>query len=427
MDQGSVSWRLDRPLRILVIAPTGFFADYGCHVRIRGQMAALADLGHTIRIVTYPSGREVDGLKTIRPPLWPQARTMPVGSSYRKLFFDALLLPTALAAAQRFPGGKPDIIHAYLHEGALIGSILARHLRRPLVFDFQGSLTAEMLDHRFISPTSSLLPPLCRLEGWIDHQPQRIMASSSHAAGLLVDRYRVAPGRVVGLPDSVEPRDFRPSHQFPAALLDGLRRRLGLSPNRPVIVYLGLLATYQGIDRLLDALSRLRDQQHRPFCLIMGFPNVQHYQRQAEQLGLADHVLFTGAIPYETAPTYLALGDLAVAPKLSDTEGSGKLLTYMAAALPVVAFDTPVQREYLGDLGFYAAAGDSGALATAIVQAIKDPNTANRRASLLRAKTIQQYTWHHAARQIEHVYRQLLNRWQMEPMGRSESHRNKGR
>ena len=98
----------------------------------------------------------------------------------------------------------------------------------------------------------------------------------------------------------------------------------------------------------------------------MGFPDVARYQALAERLGLAGHVTFTGAVPYEEAPLHLALGDVAVAPKISATEGSGKLLPYMAAGLPVVAFDTPVHREYLGDLGIYAPAGDAAGLAAAI-------------------------------------------------------------
>ena len=46
-------------------------------------------------------------------------------------------------------------------------------------------------------------------------------------------------------------------------------------------------------------------------------------------------------------------------PMVSGPEGSGKLLNYMAMALPTVSFDMPVNREYLGDLGVYARPGDS--------------------------------------------------------------------
>lgn len=393
-------------MRVLAVAPTGFFADYGCHVRIRGQMAALQARGHQVRIVTYPSGRDVDGLATARPPLWPRGRPMPVGSSRRKPLLDVLLAPTALRAALRFPGGRPHLVHAYLHEGALLGAWLARLLAAPLVFDFQGSLTAEMLDHRFLRPGSPALPALRWLEGWIDRQPQAILASSQHAAGLL-RQARVPTSRIHTLPDSVDPRAFRPREELPPQLLDRLRTRLALPAGRPLLVYLGLLAPYQGTELLLQAVQRLAQRRPPPHLLLLGFPHVARYRALAGQLGLADYVTFAGAVAYEAAPLCLALGDVAVAPKISATEGSGKLLPYMAAALPVVAFDTPVHREYLGELGIYAPPGDAAALADAIAWALDHPALTRRNAVALRARAVSQYTWTHAASAIEAVYDEL--------------------
>ncbi len=118
------------------------------------------------------------------------------------------------------------MIHAYLHEGALLGIGLAwalRFLRRsghiPLVFDFQGSLVAEMLDHRFLSDSSPLLPGWQRLERWIDQQPQAILASSNHAANLLVQRFGIPAARVNALPDSVDPQMFRPRAEVSSSQL----------------------------------------------------------------------------------------------------------------------------------------------------------------------------------------------------------------
>ncbi len=399
-----------RSLRILAVAPTGFFADYGCHVRIRGQMGALAARGHDVRIVTYPSGRDVDDLATLRPPLWPRGRTMPVGSSRRKLLLDALLGALLPIAGQGFPGGRPDIVHAYLHEGALLGALVSRAWRVPLVFDYQGSLSEEMLDHRFLSASSPLLLPLRRLEGWINRQPQAILASSAQATRQLVEGFKVSPQRVHTLPDTVNPAQFRPRAEWPAEQLAALRHRLNLPAGRPVLVYLGLLAPYQGTELLLQAMQRLARHPLAPHCLMMGFPDVDHYQKLASTMGLAEHITFTGAVSYEEAPLHLALGDVAVAPKLSATEGSGKLLPYMAAALPIAAFDTPVHREYLGDLGYYAPLGDAGALADAISSALATRSTeTSRRGWLLRARVVERYTWQHAAQEIENRYQSLIH------------------
>jgi glycosyltransferase involved in cell wall biosynthesis len=123
----------------------------------------------------------------------------------------------------------------------------------------------------------------------------------------------------------------------------------------------------------------------------------------AHRLGIANHTTFTGKIPYHQARSYLALGDVAVAPKLSSTEGSGKILNYMAMGLPTVAFDTPVSREYLSDLGIYAKPGDAQSLADALLNALSEQANSQRRLKL-RSVALQAYSWDHAARTILSAY-----------------------
>ncbi len=124
--------------RVLMIAPTSFFADYGCHVRILEEARILQKLGHRVTIVTYRNGQDVPGLDIRRTLPIPWRTHYEVGSSRHKIAFDALLGAETLAllARRRF-----DIIHAHLHEGALIGLVLGRLFGIPTVFDFQGSLT----------------------------------------------------------------------------------------------------------------------------------------------------------------------------------------------------------------------------------------------------------------------------------------------
>ncbi|MCW5857109.1 MAG: glycosyltransferase family 4 protein, partial [Caldilineales bacterium] len=381
-------------MRLLALAPTGFFADYGCHIRIMGQLQALQRRGYQVRLLTYPAGRDLPGLPTMRPPL-PFARAMPVGSSRRKLLLDALLAPTALAAALRF---RPQIIHAYLHEGALIGWGLARLFGAPLTFDYQGSLTAEMLDHHFLSLHSPLLPAWQRLERWIDARPQAIFPSSRHAAAALAPR---TPPRLHPLPDAIDPDLFAPRPPDPA-----LRARLGLDPSRPTVVYLGLLAWYQGINLLLQAIACPPLAAHPAQFLIMGFPNESNYRRLAARLAIEHRVHFTGPIPYLDAPHHLALGDVAVAPKLSATEGSGKLLPYMSLALPIVATDTPVHREYLGEDGILVEHRPE-ALAEGLVWAL-DHLPALRAPALRRRHQVQtHYTWDQGAAMMDEVFREV--------------------
>ena len=140
--------------RILMIAPTPFFADRGCHVRILGEAKALIALGNRVVVCTYHLGRDVDGVAIERILTIPWYKKLSPGPSFHKFYLDLLLLWKVLLVCRRF---QPDIIHAHLHEGIVIGAIVRRLLSIPMVADLQGGLTGELLDHGFI-PTALLVP-----------------------------------------------------------------------------------------------------------------------------------------------------------------------------------------------------------------------------------------------------------------------------
>lgn len=395
------------PYKVLMIAPTSFFADYGCHVRILEEARILERLGHAVTIVTYRNGQDIPGVRIERTLPIPWRRGYEVGASRHKIAFDMLLgLKTvSLMSRQRF-----DVIHAHLHEGALIGLMLQRLTGTPLVFDFQGSLTAEMLDHGFLKEKSFSRPVLQKLETFIDRSAPMVFTSSLHARRLLLEKFGCNPQRVQALPDSVNTDAFRPAAHYDPQQLTALRRQLGIPAERRLIVYLGLLAEYQGVGLLLEAMQQLVRSRQDVHLLLMGFPNVLHYQQRAVDLGIAGHVTLTGRVAYSEAPAYLALGDVAAAPKMSLTEGAGKLLNYMAVGLPVVAFDTPVAREYLALDGIYARVGDPGSLAECLDSALPGAGQAERlmqHRQRLRQRAVQSFAWESAGRQIVEAYAQV--------------------
>jgi glycosyltransferase involved in cell wall biosynthesis len=392
--------------KILMIAPTSFFSDYGCSVRILEEAKILQARGNELTICTYRNGNDLPGLNIQRTPSIPFREHYEVGSSLHKIGFDLLLFWTVLFSALR---QRPDVIHAHMHEGALIGLLVGRLLGIPMVFDFQGSLTGEMLDHRFLHQESIFFRPLRWLETKLDHKSPAILTSSHNARQLLIEEFGCRPDKVHTVPDCVDATGFYPPTSDEQPVLAERKSYLGIAPERRVVAYLGLLAGYQGTDALLQAAVHLVQQRADVHFLIMGFPAVDQYQDKAARLGVAGHVTFTGKIPYQRARDYLAVGDLAVAPKLSTTEGSGKILNYMAMGLPTVAFDMPVSREYLGDLGIYAAPADPRSLAEALHEGLFDDKhraTGKR----LRQIAIEKYSWDRAADTILQAYHAVCQR-----------------
>lgn len=395
-----------RPLQILMVAPTSFFAHYGGHIRILEETRALQELGHRVTVVTYYKGEDVAGVQIERTRPLPWRADYEVGSSRHKLVFDLFLGAKVLQVGRRL---RPDLVHGHMHEGALLGGVLARLLRVPLVFDFQGSLTGEMIDHGFIRPEGPGYAFWRRLERAICHMPDAVLTSSLRAQELLGGRFGVPQERIYPLPDCADMEHFAPGRGAEAEQA-ALRRRFGIPPGRPVVAYLGLLADYQGTPHLIQAAAHLREAGEDVHFLIMGYPNEEVYRSMARRLGVADRVTLTGRVDYcRDAPRFLSLGDVAVSPKVSTSEGSGKVLNYMAMAQPVVAYDTPVHREYLGEWGVYVPAGDVEGLAQAIGRLARDPDRCRHLGDRLRRRAGRHYSWQAAAQRIDALYGRLVH------------------
>jgi glycosyltransferase involved in cell wall biosynthesis len=375
-----------------MVAPTPFFAHRGCHVRIYEEARALQALGHKVDVCTYHLGDDRPGVAAHRIPRVPWYRKLSAGPSWHKLYLDALLLQKTWSVARRI---RPDVIHGHLHEGAAIGWAVGRMLGVPVVGDFQGSLSGELTAHEFIKDRGWFYRLVARNESWIDKLPQVAIASCSDVADELRERFGV--GHVVLALDGVDTEAFRPDVKV------GDLQEL-VPEGRRAIVYLGLLTAYQGVDYLLEATPRVLARVPQAHFLVMGYQDEEFYRQKARDLGVSEHVTIPGRIDYDQAARYLALGEVAVGPKLSETESNGKLYNYMACALPTVAFDTPVNREILGDLGVYVPRGDATALADAIANLLEDPPGARRLGLQLRQRVVERFSWQNTAQQLVGAY-----------------------
>jgi glycosyltransferase involved in cell wall biosynthesis len=386
-------------MRVLMVAPTPFFGDRGCHIRILEEVRALRGLGVETLVTTYAVGRDVPEVATVRAPGVPWVRTLPVGFSPHRPYLDALLLGTTYRAARWF---RPDVLHGHLHEGAAIASVVGRLVGRPAVADLQGSVAGEMIAHGHLPERGPLPPFIRRLERWVLRAPARLLPSSANFARELVETWRIPRERVVLLADGIDPDFVRPD-----VSADDLREQLGLVGKR-VVVYLGVLTEYQGIDDLIAAWPEVTAAVPEAHLLLIGHPNVERYRTAAAARGLSDSVTLTGRVDYEETPRYLALGDIGVSAKHVGTEANGKLLNYMAMGLPAVAYDGPVSRELLGDAGVFAPMRDVPALAAAIVGLLRDPHAQKLRGQALRERVVIHFGWPALGRRLVDVYRTCL-------------------
>ena len=169
--------------------------------------------------------------------------------------------------------------------------------------------------------------------------------------------------------------------------------------------YSGALLAAKGLNDLCELIEAAAQDQLVCHFLIVGYP-LHTLERFLDEKNLRSWCTLTGRIPYEELSGYLALANIAIEPKMSDSgEASGKLLNYMAAALPVVCYDSPNNSEILASAGFLAdrSAGVSSLLSR-LKQALSSPEEAQRRGKIARTRVEKTYSWDAAAAKVYAVY-----------------------
>ena len=385
-------------MKIMMIAPTPFFADRGCHTRIYGEITALQRLGHEIILVTYGLGRDIEGVRTVRCFNFPWYKKLSAGPSVWKILLGPFLLFKAMETIRSF---RPDLVHAHLHEGAFIARFCSYVFRKPqYVFDCQGSLSGELLAHRFVKEGSLLHRLFIRLErrinGWFP-----IITQSENLQAQLV-RNGADPDRIVNAMDAVDTAMFYPRQPDAA-----LAKKYGIDPARPRVIYMGLLNTYQGTDLMLEAFEKVKAKLPDVQFIVIGFPNREKYEKIAEERGIRENTVFIGKVPFESTPRYLSLAEVAVAPKISLSEGDGKLYNYMAMGQGIVAVERSVSREILEDTGLYAASGDAAQLADQLVRLLGDETLRSSLGKKARDRAVACLSTDRSAKKIDMFYQDI--------------------
>lgn len=161
-------------------------------------------------------------------------------------------------------------------------------------------------------------------------------------------RGRIAPAlspaareRMVQFTPGVDDSTFRPGCGG-----DEVRRRLGLA-DRPVVVCISRMVARKGQDVLVRALPLLRRRVPDAALLLVGDgPYRRRVESLVDALGLREHVVLTGRVPWDETPAYYDAGDVFCMPtrtRLMGLEPEALGICYLEAAatgIPVVAGDS---------------------------------------------------------------------------------------
>jgi PEP-CTERM/exosortase A-associated glycosyltransferase len=263
---------------------------------------------------------------------------------------------------------RPDLLHAHSPVlNALPALRVGRRLGIPVVYEVRAFWEDAAVDHGTTAEGSLRYRLTRRLETHALRQAAHVFTICEGLRSDIAAR-GIPAAKVTVIPNAVDIGDFTPGGEPDEAL----KASLGLA-GATVVGFIGSFYAYEGLDLLLQALPALL--QRRPevrVLLVGGGPQDAALKAQAQALGVADRVVFTGRVAHRQVQRYYDLVDVLAYPRhsmrLTELVTPLKPLEAMAQGRLLVASDVGGHKELIrhGRTGVLFRAGDATALADAV-------------------------------------------------------------
>jgi glycosyltransferase involved in cell wall biosynthesis len=311
--------------------------------------------------------------------------------------------------------GKAVLAHLTLHPGYDVvhyrntweGLAVAQNKKRfgyKTLFEVNGLPSIELKYH-YPGIDLNLLSKIKEQEIATLHLSDAIICPSNvtrdYIASLGLDRKRITV-----IPNGVSPSDFPPSP------LPNRRGRV------PVLLYIGTLADWQGLDVVIKSLPKILEQQPVQLRVVGRGRSRQRklLAKQIRKLGVEGNVIVQPAVPHHEVPAVIAESDVCLAPLgLNDrnvTQGACpiKVLEYMASSRPLIASNMPIVRELVREDvdGLLFSPNDPEDLARQVLTLLNDYELSRRLADSATERALTKFTWHEAQKKLIKIYGRLL-------------------
>lgn len=252
---------------------------------------------------------------------------------------------------------RPDIIHIQQELG-LFGNIVTAYLLQWLLFSLKkyktiitlhGVVSLKKITKDFVKENSSQLPVLLvRLAFFIIYKPicilsKRVIVHEDIFRDILVNEYKIDSRKVSVIPHGVEDLVSIPR--------DVACKNLSLDQSRDIILFMGYLTGYKGIDFLIDEFSEYTKINPSAFLIIGSgkHPKLKNdlgYQKEytrlfekAKSLIPNSQYRWDGFIKEENIQKYFSAADVSIYPYTISMSSSGPMAIAIGYGKPFFASD----------------------------------------------------------------------------------------
>ena len=242
-----------------------------------------------------------------------------------------------------------DIIHSHTEFGiGTFARIMAHQLDIPLVHTYH-TMYEDYVHYitkgHFDKSSKKIVEHLTKF--YCDKTASELIVPSKKTYDLFKEKYQFEKNIHI-VPTGIDVDRFYREHLKHDDLL-AIKQELGLKPEDFVIIYVGRLAKEKSVEVLLEEQVEISKKYPHVKLMIVGSgPDYENFIQMSHDLGIADSVIFTNAIPWDEIPNYYGVADVFVTASKTETQGL-TVVEAMAASLPVVCVDDDSFRDVVVD------------------------------------------------------------------------------
>lgn len=396
-------------MKLLVLAPQPFFQERGTPIAVRLALKVLTERiavhsdsinSGAIDLVTYGEGHAVNipGVNILRIPSPTLLRGVGPGISFKKLALDVIFLLYVLRLVWSRRRDQYGLVHA-VEESAFIALLLRALFGIPYIYDMDSSLALQLTEKWY------LLRPLYPIFAGLE----RIVIRSSTAVVPVCDALAAIAERHGSRFTSVlSDISLLDEQQCDAA--SDLRTELGLGPEALLVLYVGNLEPYQGVDLLIHAFSVAAPRAKSAHLIVIGGrdEHVALYRRTASGLGLDGRVHLTGPRPLAQLNHYIKQADILASPRIRGNNTPMKIYSYLHSGKALIATRLPTHTQALSDEVALLAEPQPDTFGASLLRLLEDQVLRQRLGAAARALADEKYTFNVFKDKLNSIYDTIL-------------------
>ncbi|MBN9669873.1 glycosyltransferase family 4 protein [Labrenzia aggregata] len=192
--------------------------------------------------------------------------------------------------------------------------------------------------------------------------------------------------------------------------------------------YVGIMAEQDGVEYLVRAMDHIVNVEGRDDigCIIIGSgPDYDRLRALSSELGLNEHVEFTGYLSGAPLLEKLSACDIGVIPDppnvCNDKLSMNKVFEYMALGMPFVQFDLEQAKIDAGEAAWIVPDRTPQGLAKGMTDLLENPEKRDQMSAYASERARREFHWEIEKQSLIEAYRTLLKSEQISDVAKSVS------